>query len=98
MSNKRILREKMDRLVNEATMAKGLVDTSDASYLEKYKNNMETVIKLIDSDTIPASDGGVIGATSALSERKRLSSLISLYDAAADVDLYYSQNCKTWAV
>ncbi|MBR4670439.1 MAG: hypothetical protein IKO84_07555 [Butyrivibrio sp.] len=98
MNNKEILREKMDRLVAETTVAKGLVDTSDATYLEKYKNSMETVIRLIDSDSIPASDGGVIGATSGLSERDKLSSLISLYDAAADVDLYYSQNCKTWAV
>ncbi|RKM58014.1 hypothetical protein D6853_00280 [Butyrivibrio sp. X503] len=98
MNNKEILREKMGRLVAETKAAKELVDSADAGYLEKYKDSMETVIRLIDSDTIPTSEGGVIGATSALSERNKLSSLISLYDAAADVDLYYSQNCKTWAV
>ncbi|RKM63248.1 MULTISPECIES: hypothetical protein [unclassified Butyrivibrio] len=98
MNNKEILRKKMDRLVAEVGAAKGLVDTAEADYLEKYKNGMETVIRLIDSDSIPASEGGVIGATSGLSESSKLASLINLYDAAADVDLYYSQNCKTWAV
>lgn len=45
---------------------------------------------------LPASKGNLIGAMRGILEYNSLASIKKLYHAAADVDLFYSQECKGW--
>lgn len=42
------------------------------------------------------SKGGTLGMMRGISEYDSLSSIKTLYDATAEVDLFYSQKCKEW--
>ena len=42
------------------------------------------------------SDGGALGLRRVIIEYDDIAEIDSLYDAAADVDRYYSKECKTW--
>lgn len=45
---------------------------------------------------VPASKGGLIGTMRGISEYDSLASIKALYDAASDVDLFYSKECQKW--
>ena len=45
---------------------------------------------------MPESKGELIGAMRAISEYDSLASIKELYDAASDVDLFYSKECQKW--
>lgn len=65
-------------------------------YLNNYKNGIEIVIRRLRDNTLPASEGGLIGTMRGISEYDSLASIKALYDAASDVDLFYSRECQEW--
>lgn len=65
-------------------------------YLNNYENRIKVVIKKLRDGTLPASKGGLIGTMRGISEYDSLASIRALYDAAADVDLFYSKECQEW--
>ena len=64
--------------------------------LNNYENRIEVVIKKLQDGTLPASKGGLIGTMRGISEYDSLASIKALYDAASDVDLFYSKECQKW--
>ena len=65
-------------------------------YLNNYENRIESVIKKLQDCTLHASKGGLIGTMRGISEYDSLASIKALYDAASDVDLFYSKECQKW--
>lgn len=96
MDNRQELLKKLHLLVQEIDKAKEMVDEEKSQYLNNYENRIEAVIKKLQDGTLPASKGGLIGTMRGISEYDSLASIKTLYDAAADVDLFYSKKCQKW--
>lgn len=96
MNKRQELLKKLYLLVQEIDEAKKVVDDEKNRYLNNYKKGIEIVIKRLQEDTLPASKGGLIGTMRGISEYDSLTSIKSLYDAASDVDLFYSRECQEW--
>lgn len=96
MDKKQELLKRLYLLVQEIDKAKKMVDDEKNQYLNNYKKRVEVVIKKIQDETLPESKGGLIGAMRAISEYDSLASIKGLYDAASDVDLFYSKECHKW--
>lgn len=94
MDKRQELLKKMDILVQEIDNAKKIVDDEKKQYLNNYGNRIEVVIEKLRDGTLPASKGGLIGTMRGISEYDSLASIRALYDAAADVDLFYSKECQ----
>lgn len=90
------LLKKLHLLVQEIDKAKEMVDEEKSQYLNNYENRIEAVIKKLQDGTLPASKGGLIGTMRGISEYDSLASIKALYDAASDVDLFYSKECQKW--
>ena len=88
--------KKLKILVREIDEAKNLVDDEKIRYLNNYKIGIENVIAKLQNGALPASKGGLLGTMRAISEYDSLAGIKSLYDAAADVDLFYSKYCYEW--
>lgn len=88
--------QKINFLLVEIVKAKEIVDESKKAYLDNYKKGIENIVKQLENDTLPASNGGVMGVMRGISEYDSLAIITPLYDAAYDVDLYYSNECKEW--
>lgn len=54
------------------------------------------MIKKLQDGTLPPFKGGLIGTMRGISEYDSLASIKELYDAASDVDLFYSKECQKW--
>jgi len=96
MDKRQELLKKLDILVQEIIEAKKIVDDKKRQYLNNYENGVEIVIKKLRDGTLPASKGGLIGTMRGISEYDSLASIKALYDAACDVDLFYSRECQEW--
>ena len=96
MDKRQELLNKLDILVREIDKAKKIVDDEKNQYLSNYENRIKVVIKKMQDGTLPASRGGLIGTMRGISEYDSLASIKTLYDAAADVDLFYSKKCQKW--
>lgn len=96
MDKRQELLNKLDILVREIDKAKKIVDDEKSQYLSNYENRIKVVIKKLQDGTLPASRGGLIGTMRGISEYDSLASIKTLYDAAADVDLFYSKKCQKW--
>ena len=96
MDKKQVLMEKMSVLLLEIEEAKKVVDEEKISYLDNYMKGVENVMKKLQDGILPTSTGGLIGTMRGISEYDSLASIEKLYDAAADVDLFYSRECKEW--
>ena len=92
MDNRQELLKKLHLLVQEIDKAKEMVDEEKSQYLNNYENRIEAVIKKLQD----ASKGGLIGTMRGISEYDSLASIKALYDAASDVDLFYSKECQKW--
>lgn len=90
------LLKRMNILVQEIDKAKNKVDDEKIEYLNKYKSWLETVIKKLQDGLLSSSKGGLIGTMRGISEFDSLASINELYDAAADVDIFYKMNCQEW--
>ena len=51
---------------------------------------------MLDNNTLPESNGGVMGVTKCLSQFDDLANIYSLYNAAYDLDSYFKEQCKKW--
>lgn len=91
-----ILKNKIEVLLDEVDKAKNIIDRDKVSYLENYSKGIRNILRKIEENTLPASNGGVIGTIRGISEYDSLSSIKSLYNAAVDVDNYYSKECQKW--
>ena len=96
MDKRQALLKKIDILIREIDKAKKIVDDEKKQYLNNYENRIEVIIKKLQDCTLPASKGGLIGTMRGISEYDSLASIKALYDAAADVDLFYSKECQKW--
>lgn len=96
MDKKQVLMDKIHTLLLEIDEAKKQVDIEKVSYLENYKKGVENVMQRLQEGMLPPSKGGLIGTMRGISEYDSLSSIKKLYDAASDVDLFYSTECKEW--
>ncbi len=96
MDKRMILLAKMYNLLQEVEKAKLVVDESKILYLNNYKSSIELLIIKLENGILPSSKGGLIGTMRGISEYDSLANIKSLYDAAADVDLYYSKECQEW--
>ena len=96
MDKRQELLNKLDILVREIDKAKKIVDDEKNQYLSNYENRIKVVIKKLQDGTLPASRGGLIGTMRGISEYDSLASIKTLYDATADVDLFYSKKCQKW--
>ena len=96
MDKSQNLLEKLYLLVQEIDKAKEIVDEEKVQYLSNYENRIEILIKRIQDGTLPPSNGGIIGTMRGISEYDSLAAIKELYDAAADVDLFYSKECQSW--
>lgn len=96
MDKRQELLNKLDILVREIDKAKKIVDDEKNQYLSNYENRIKVVIKKLQDGTLPASRGGLIGTMRGISEYDSLASIKTLYDAAVDVDLFYSKKCQKW--
>ena len=96
MDNRQELLKKLHLLVQEIDKAKEMVDEEKSQYLNNYENRIEAVIKKLQDGTLPASKGGLIGTMRGISAPPSLASIKALYDAASDVDLFYSNDCLKW--
>lgn len=96
MDKRQELLNKLDILVREIDKAKKIIDDEKNQYLSNYENRIKVVIKKLQDGTLPASRGGLIGTMRGISEYDSLASIKTLYDAAADVDLFYSKKCQKW--
>ena len=96
IDKRQVLLKKLHLLVQEIDKAKEMVDEEKSQYLNNYENRIEVVIKKLQDGTLPASKGGLIGTMRGISEYDSLASIKALYDAASDVDLFYSKECHEW--
>lgn len=96
MDNKQELLKKLQILVQEIDKAKNVVDDEKIKYLNNYKSWIENVIVKLQNGILPASKGGLIGTMRGISEYDSLACIKELYDAASDVDLFYSKECHDW--
>lgn len=96
MDNRKELLKRLNILMQEIDKAKKIVDDEKKQYLNNYENRIEVIIKKLQDGTLPASKGGLIGTMRGISEYDSLASIKALYDAASDVDLFYSRKCQQW--
>lgn len=96
MDKRQELLKKLYLLIQEIDEAKKVVDDEKKIYLNNYENGIEIVIRRLRDGTLPASEGGLIGTMRGISEFDSLASIKALYDAASDVDLFYSKECQEW--
>lgn len=96
MDKRQELLQKLQILVQEIDKAKNIVDNEKISYLSNYKSGIENVIAKLQDGILPPSKGGLIGTMRAISEYDSLACIKELYDAASDVDLFYSKECHEW--
>lgn len=96
MDKRRELMKKMSILLQEVDKAKLRVSAEKVNYLDRYKDGIERVMRKLQNDTLSESKGGLIGSMRGISEYDDLASIKELYDAAVDVDLFYSEECKEW--
>lgn len=96
MDNRQELLKKLQILVQEIDEAKNDVDDEKIKYLNNYKSRIEKIIAKLQDGILPASKGGLIGTMRGISEYDGLACIKELYDAASDVDLFYSKECQDW--
>lgn len=96
MDKRQELLKKLKSLIKEIDEAMHVVDDEKIKYLDSYKSTIESVIAKLQDGILPSSRGGLIGAMRGISEYDSLASIKALYDAASDVDLFYSKECQEW--
>lgn len=96
MDKRQELLKKFQILIQEIDEAKNVVDDEKIGYLNNYKSGIENVITKLQDGILPASKGGLIGTMRGISEYDSLACIKELYDAASDVDLFYSRECQEW--
>lgn len=96
LDKRKILLKKKKKLIEEIDKAILIVGDDKKEYLYRFKSVVNQLIKKTKDGTLPPSNGGLIGTMRAISEYDRLTSISELYDAAVDVDLFYSKECCKW--
>lgn len=96
MNKKIILKEKINILISEIQKAQSSVSVEKRKYLENLKIQLLKNIQMLDNNTLPESNGGVMGVTKCLSQFDDLANIYSLYNAAYDLDSYFKEQCKKW--
>lgn len=96
MDKRQELIKKIKLLLQEVDKAKLQVSEEKISYLERYRIWMESVLQKLQDGRMTESNGRLIGCMRGISEYDDLARIKELYDAAADVDCFYSKECKEW--
>ena len=98
MDKREKLEVKISILLKEIEEAKKIVIDEKIDYLNNYQKWVESVLYRLQNGALAASKGGVIGTMRGISEYDSLAAIKNLYDAAADVDVFYSDECKEWQI
>ena len=93
---KEIMKKKLDNLQNEIRMAKIEADEFTKDYLCNLESKIEEYKNKLDLNEMESSDGGTLGFRRAILEYNDLANIDSLYEAAMDIDKFYSEECKKW--
>lgn len=96
MDKRQELMNKIMVLLQEVDRAKLQVSEEKINYLERYRKWMESVLQKLQDGRLAESKGRLIGSMRGISEYDDLSRIKTLYDAAVDVDSFYSKECKEW--
>lgn len=96
MNRKEKLKEKLELLSLELNSAKKIVDDRTIDYLCRIEKNVDIYIEEINLGELGMSQGGNLGFKRAIIEYDNLAAIDSLYNAAREVDTYYSNECKIW--
>ncbi len=95
----KILYEKLHILKMETELAILKTNNDDMQvYLNIYKENILRLMNLTNNKTINDSEGASLGVFRAISEFDELAAIDALFNAAYDVDDYYSNNCKSFEI
>lgn len=90
------LKCKLEILNSEMQQASKLVDNFTKQYLYNLQKLVKEYQDQIDKNLLSVSKGGNLGFRRAILEYDDLADIDSLYEAACDVDSYYSNECKEW--
>lgn len=96
MDKQQELSNKLHQLLQEIHNAKKIVDNEKIQYLNCYEMQVTAILNQLQAGRFPASKGGLIGTMRGISEYDDLALIRELYNAAVDVDLFYSKECKQW--
>lgn len=96
VNKKEKMLEKLYHLVQEINDVQRILNEEKKQYLKNYQTYVELIITRLQNDTLPSSKGGLIGTMRGISEYDDLANIDSLYDAAYEVDLFYSEECQEW--
>ena len=83
---------KLKRIANEVKTSSRLAGI----FMEKYKSNIDELLRLTRKRMIPDSQGAGCGLFKGLSDYGELESNKALFQAALEADRYYSNECKTF--
>ena len=95
-NKKRVLRDKILKLLRKIDEANTVVARFDFASLNLCRIWLETILHKLEDGTLPSSDGKTLGAMKHIPQLDSLSEAHDLYEAAADVDTFYSNECKEW--
>lgn len=68
----------------------------ESACLNQCRIWMENILHKLEDGTLPPSGGREMGTTKHIVRYNSLASIQNLYDAAAAVDIFYSNECKEW--
>lgn len=95
-NKKRVLRDKILKFLREIDKAEAAASISNFGSLNLCRIWMENILEKLENGILPSSNGDMIGAMKYISQHDCLSVIHDLYEAATDVDTYYSNECKEW--
>ena len=93
---KRVLRDKILKLLREIDKAYTVASRFNSGSLNLCRIWIETILQELENGTLPSSEGKKMGVMQHISQLDSLSEVHDLYEAAADVDTFYSSECKEW--
>ncbi len=89
-NKKRVLRDKILKFLREIDKAEAVASISNSGSLNLCRIWMENILEKLENGILPSSNGDMIGAMKYISQLDCLSVIHDLYEAAADVDTFYS--------
>lgn len=92
---KELLRNKLQNLLRELETVKGTADDWTINYLCSLEKLIKSYIEKIETDDLNVSNGENLGFKRAILEYDNLADIDSLYNAACEVDYFYSNECRS---
>ncbi len=95
-NKKRVLQDRLLNFLREIDKADVTVSRFESACLNQCRIRTENILHKLEDGTLPPSGGREMGTTKHIVWYNSLASIQNLYDAAAAVDMFYSNECKEW--